>query len=88
MKITYSKTVGSTYNYPYEPIERESTVNIDEDDIANAMAKKLTYSNDKKIEDATYEVLSTGLSEGWIDEDKLWNKYYDYLAAFFEDWIE
>ena len=87
MKITYSKTVGSTYNYPYEPIEEEFTVDVDSDDIADAMAKKWA-DGDKKIEDELYDLLSTGLSEGWIDEDKLWNKNDEYLTRYFEDWIE
>lgn len=87
MKITYSKTVGSTYNYPYEPIEEEFTVDVDSDDIADAIAKKWA-DGDKKIEDELYDLLSTGLSEGWIDEDKLWNKNDEYLTRYFEDWIE
>lgn len=87
MKITYSKTVGSTYNYPYEPIEEEYTVDIDENDIADAIAKKWA-DGDKKIEDELYDLLSTGLSEGWIDEDKLWDKNDEYLTRYFEDWIE
>lgn len=87
MKITYSKTIGSTYNYPYEPIEKEYTVDIDENDIADAIAKKWA-DGDKKIEDELYDFLSTGLSEGWIDEDKLWDKNDEYLTRYFEDWIE
>lgn len=87
MKITYSKTIGSTYNYPYEPIEEEFTVDVDSDDIADAIAKKWA-DGDKKIEDELYDLLSTGLSEGWIDEDKLWDKNDEYLTRYFEDWIE